>query len=380
MTTAAPLDDRTAAAIREAMAAAMRGQVADACAIGEQALSSGGDRVALNAMLGMLRCRAGEVDRGIEHLRLAHAARSADPVIVRNLAMALSDAGRSAEALEVLTPGVAATDSTMALEKLRGQFAQAAESFDVAVAAYERVVVAKSEDWEAWNNLGNARRMTGDVAGALTALRRADTLAPLSPPIEYNLALACAAAGEIEESERRLQAFADQYPTDTRSLRELHAILKEQTREEDALAAISSAVERAPDDAELSLALASQRLLLLDHVGAEAAYWSVIHKDPSNALANLGLAVTFELTNRTDRLTALIDEAEARGADAEILAFIRALDARRGRRFEEGLVALAQVPESLDTARRAHLLGQLLDGAGRNDEAFSAFADRKSVV
>jgi len=374
MTTAATLDDRTTAAIREAMAAAMRGQVADACAIGEQALSSGGDRVALNAMLGMLRCRAGEVDRGIVHLRAAHDARPADPVIARNLAMALSDADRSAEALDVLTADLAATDSSMALMKLRGQFAQAAEAFDIAIAAYEPVVAANPDDWEAWNNLGNARRMTGDTDGALTALRRADELAPGSPPIELNLALACAAAGQIDEGEQRLRAFADRYPTDTRALRELHAILKEQTREEDALAAIGIAVDRAPEDAELSLALASQRLLLLDHVGAEAAYRSVIKGDPANALANLGLAVTFELTNRTDRLTALIGEAEARGAGAEILAFIRALDARRGRRFEEGLAALAQVPESLDTARRAHLLGQLLDGAGRHDEAFAAFA------
>ena len=374
MTAGAVLDDLTSASIREAMALVRAGRLSDACAVGEQSLASGGDRVALHAMLGMLRCRAGEVDRGIDHLRIAYAARPSDAVVGRNLAMALSDSGRFGEALDVLTPDLAKTDPSMALEKLRGQFAQAAEAFDIAIPAYERVVAVQPDDWEVWNNLGNARRMTGDAEGSLAALRRADALAPGSPPVELNLAMACSAVGNIVEGEQRLRALAEAHPADTRALRELHAVLKEQMREEDALLAIAAAVDRAPNDIELLLALASQRLLLLDHHGAEAAYAAVIAIEPSHPLANLGLAVVFELTNRIERLARLVGEAEARGASAEVVAFIRAFDARRGRRFEEGLAALDRVPDSLETARRAHLLGQLLDGVGRYDDAFAAFS------
>lgn len=375
----APLDDLTTAAIRQAMTRAMAGQLSDACAIGEQALASGGDRVALNAMLGTLRCRAGQLDRGIDHLFAAHHGRPGDSVIARNLVMALSDAGRTAEALDILTPELARGDATMGLETMRGQLAQAASAFDLAIAAYERVVAAQPDNWEAWNNLGNARRMTSDFDGAVAALHRADEITPGSAPVELNLALAYGARGDFAEAEGRLRAMAEAHTADTHALRELHALLKEQAREEEALAAIAAAVDRAPRESELLLALASQKMLLLDHHGAEAAYRAVIAIDPADPLANLGLAVGFELTNRTADLTALVAESEARGVGADIVDFIRAFDARRGRRFEEGIAALEQVPETLETSRRAHLLGQLLEGAGRHDEAFAAFVHMNAL-
>ncbi len=81
-----------------------------------------------------------------------------------------------------------------------------------------------------------------------------------------------AGAGRIDEAEQRLRSMADDYPQDTKPLWELHAIMKELGRGEDALEAIEEAVRRDPTDLELLMALASQRLSMLQGDAAEDAY------------------------------------------------------------------------------------------------------------
>ncbi|HZB68847.1 MAG TPA: sulfotransferase, partial [Sphingomicrobium sp.] len=180
-------------------------------------------------------------------------------------------------------------------------------------------------------------------------------------------------------AERQLRAMADEFPQDSRALRELHALLKEQGREEEALEAIDAAVQRDPADVELLLALASHRLLVHRMEGAEAAYHQVLKLEPANALANVGLAVGYELSNQDAALARLVGEAEQRGASAETLNFIRAFDHRRARRFAEGLAALELVPEELETGRRLHLLGQLHEGLGNYEQAFAAFSRMNEI-
>ena len=70
----------------------------------------------------------------------------------------------------------------------------------------------------------------------------------------------------------------------------------------------------------------------------------------------------------------MASEAEERGVGPDVLNFIRAFDHRRAKRFAEGYAALKLVPEELETARRVHLLGQLLEGLGEYDAAFGAFS------
>lgn len=373
MTVAAPLDDRTTAAIRDAITAASRGRLVEACTIGERALADGGDSAALNAMLGMLRRQSGDVDESIAHWQIANAARPDDSKIAVNLATALAETGRHGEALEVITEKLALADKSMGLARLRGFLAQSAEAHAVAVSTYERVVAAFPDDWEAWNNLGNARRCTGDFEGSILALKEAARLEPGSLPVQLNLAVAIGAAGDLSEAERQLRALADASPSETQPLQELHALLKEQRREDEALRAIEEAVRRDPANVRLLLAQASYLSQLHQHREAEAVYRRAIALEPTNGLANLGLAIVFELTNREEELSRLVGDAAARGVEDEILSFIKAFDFRRKKRFEDGLRELENVSDALETARRTHLLGQLLDGVGRCDEAFAAF-------
>lgn len=370
---ATTLDDLTADAIRRALAAASTGRLADACEIAESALKAGGERAPLHAMLGTLLSRSGDVEEAIVHLRAAHGERPRDIMIAGNLASALGQVGRYAEALEVLTEDLAQSDRSLNLARLRGFSAQMADDFPAAIRSYEQVVAAAPGDWESWNNLGNARRGIDDLEGSVAALAQASKLNPAAAPIRLNYASALVSAGEFEEAEQQLTAMARDFPSDAKPLRQLHGLYKLQARDDEALAAIEEAVAREPSELELRLALASHRLSLLQHSAAEEAYREVVRRDPGNELANLGLAVVFELTNRSGDLKKLVGEAQGRGVSEDALNFIRAFEHRRAKRYDEGLAALRTVPEELESARRAHLLGQLEEGAGHYHEAFAAF-------
>jgi len=367
------LDDQTAVAIRSAIAAAQSGRIPEAVGIGEKALANGGDRASLNAMLGSIHCQTGNLDAGIRHLSVAQAARPDDPVIAGNLATALGQAGKSAQALSILTADLAAKDPSKRLQRLRAFLSQELGEVGVATEAYEDVLASAPDDWQSWNNLGNVRRLAGDSDGAIAALQRAHELNPPSRPIRFNLATSLAAGGRVDDAITHLRAMAVDDRSDATPPRELYAIFKELRREDEALEAIETAAQRSPNDVDLLLTLASQRLTLLRTDAAEQAYEKVIAIDPANELGNLGLAVAYELSNRAEELASLGDAAQKRGASQNAVNFIRAMDHRRAKRFVEGIAALATVPEHLESGRRYHLLGQLQEGAGNFHEAFAAF-------
>ncbi len=379
MSDTANLDDLTKDAVRRALASAAAGRLDAACTIGEQALVEGGDPAALHAMLGMLRGKSGEFERSVDHLRLALVARPSDLIIATNLGSALTQLGHFDEGLSIVTEERARSDKTSRLMKLRGFLAQSAEDFPLAISSYEQVVTAAPDDWESWNNLGNARRLTQDFDGSIAALERAAELNPSSAPTRLNYATTLISSGRLDDGEVQLRRMAGDFPSDAKPLRQLHVLFKAQSRDDDALDAIEHAVKREPGDLELRLALASHQLSMLQHAQAEATYREVISQDPANGLGNLGLAVVFELTNRSAALSALVDEAAERGVSTDVLNFIRAFDYRRAKHFEAGLAALRDVPEELEFARRAHLVGQLEQGAGHYDEAFRAFEQMNEI-
>ena len=373
MTAVSVLDDQTAAAIRNAMSAARSGRIPEAVGIAERAIADGCDSAALNAMLGTLHCQTGNLEGGIRHLRDARALRPSDAVIALNLATALAQQGDYQSALVVLTDEIARTDQTLRLQRVRAYLAQHAGDFQTAIPIYEAIVAAVPDDWETWNNLGNTRRLSGDAEGSVLALEQAAGIEPDSAPVRLNHAMALAGVGRVEEAESGLRRLAADYPQDPHPLRELHLILKELGREEEALAALEAAAERDPSSVELLMALGSHRLNMLQTDAAEQAYRRVLELQPDHDLANLGVAGVFELTNRVEELSALVEEARQRGTSENVVNFIRAMDHRRHKRFAEGLEALKKVPVELESTRRYHLLGQLEEGAGNHDEAFAAF-------
>ena len=124
------------------MTAAGGGRSAEARRIGEAALASGGDAVALNAMLGAFCLQSGDFDRAAHHLRIAHAARPDDPIIALNLGTALAQLGAFAEALDAAPEELARKDPSLRLQRLRAFCSQSSGDYPAAIETYQRIVAA----------------------------------------------------------------------------------------------------------------------------------------------------------------------------------------------------------------------------------------------
>ena len=367
------IDPRTADALRQAMAAAQQGDLQRARTLAEGALAAGGDIVALNAFLGMVRARGGDLPASVRHFRLAHQDRPTDTTIACNLISALIDTGALADALDVAAAPLAFADPSLRIARYRGFLAQSLERFGEAVEAYEHVVARALGDFESWNNLGNARSAIEDFDGSVAALEKAVALDRQAAPTRLNLAIALHWAGRSAEAEAVLRKAATDFPADDRPLQELYTQLKRDGRHEEALPVIQQAVARNPSSAGLQLKLGVESGLARRPADAEHAFRAAITLDPALVDAYLGLAIQYEHTNREDEFAPLIALAEANGLDAGPLAFLRALEHRRAKRFEEGLACIAMVPPDIEPERSAHTRATLLDRLGRSDEAFAAF-------
>lgn len=367
------LQSRTADVLRQAVGAAQSGDVARAQQLAESALAAGGDKVALNAFLGMLLARSSDFESAARHLRSAHDERPSDTTIACNLIAVLIDKGDLAAALDIATRERAQADATLRIARYRGFIAQSLERFDEAVEAYEHVVARNAGDFESWNNLGNARSATGDLEGSVAALEKAMALDPLAPPTRLNLAVALRTVGRSEEAEALLRRTAEEFPDDARALHELYVQYKKEGRQDDAMPAIEAAIARDPDNANLQMKFGVECGLVNRVAEAEQAFGRAITLDPSMTDAYIGLAVQYEHSNREEEFAPLIARAESNGLDEGPLAFMRAYEHRRAKRFEEALSSLALVPSDLEVERTTHLRGNILDRLGRIDEAFEAF-------
>lgn len=373
MNAVSAIDDRTAAAIRQAIAVASAGRLAAACQIGERALDEGGDAVALNAMLGMFRCRAGEFEAALQHLRPAHEARPDDVSIASNLLMALVESGKVEEAFALASPELAKADSSLTVARYRGYAAQLLGDTPAALEAYETVVAAAPGDWQSWNNLGNARLLSEDFEGAIVAFRRSLDLNEDQIATWLNLSRALVKARQFDEAEKQFRLAADRFPSDARPLKELYDLMRSRDRPDEKLhEVLEQAVSRAPDDRELLLALGGHRMLAQQLEAAERACRTVLDVNPHDADAWLDLA-TFWEHMAPDRLPILLDEIEQAGVPSPIPDVVRAFVHRRGKQYSEGLDALQQIPPDFKPWMVEDLRGQFFDKLAKYEEAFAAF-------
>ena len=373
MTAVSALDDRTSDAIRRAIAAAGAGHIASACEIGERALNEGGDTVALNAMLGMLRCRNGEFRTALGHLRPAHQARPEDLAVASNLVAALVECGELEEALSVATPDRAAADKTLRLARYRGYIAQLTGSTDVAVQAYDSILKIDPNDWQSWNNLGNAQLLNGDFEGAVTSFRRSLELNDEPLITHMNFCRALTKAGQFKEAEASLRAAAERFPKDAQPLKDLHDLMRRRGHHDEALhEVLEQAIRRAPNDRDLLLAVGRQRMIADEFDEGELAFRRVLAADPRDAEAFLELAKLYE-HKKPEKLGELVAEAEAVSLPPPAINIVQAYAHRRNKRFVEGLAVLEVVPPDFEPWLTNDMRGQFSDKLGDAAGAFAAF-------
>lgn len=207
------------------------------------ALSGGDPDYALSAAL--LQLELGQADRAVATVRVALSAGKPDQNLVRRFAeslsaagraplaaellgavagpepatlaaqgLALSEAGRPAEALAVLQRAEAAdganaaTHESLSLVYLRG------ERWSEARASAERAVQLDPGRANAWNNLGVALYQQGQPAAALDAWERAVQVDPAQYDTLYNLGVKAAELGRADQARRALEQFLATAPPD----------------------------------------------------------------------------------------------------------------------------------------------------------------------
>ena len=342
------VDDRTADIIRSAMTEARAGRVAQACDIAERGMADGADPGVLNAMLGAIHCSAGNFSAAIEPLSKAAKLRPEDPSIRFELVGALLRTERFGEAVAILSDEVVDADVTMNLLRQRAYAAHMDGQLDLAFSDYRRFLAANNDDWESWNNLGNAYLIAGDLESAIASLRKSALVNPKAAPTRLNLAQSLRDFGDLAGAETELRSMARDFPSDEKPLVDLYHVLRALGRPEaDLEEALEEASKRDPRNIELLIELGALQTQYLSYEKSEKTYRRVVSLSPSNAPAFLGLARTLEHSRPKD-LAALVSEAEAANIDDENRQnLIRAMGARRSKRYEEGLAALAGIPEEV---------------------------------
>jgi len=356
-----------------------RGDLAGAKASAEQALRDDPDNAPLLQLLGLACCRSGDLSQGAAHLHRSLELDPGDPATRLALANALVALGALEQAEALCRPGPWG-EAAPPLWRLRGYVLQTQERFEEAAGCYEQVVAADPNDWEIWNNLGNARRGAGDLDGAIEALARARLLRPDFPAIHFNLGMSLAEAGRLEEGVRAFGEAARLGPDNPAALRELGKALRHLGRHGEALPALERAAALAPAAADIRLELGRALAGLRRFDEAELAYKQALAAEPGLAAAFLERGLLLERGNRLDRLGALLGEAEAQGVPPDALVHLRALALERDGKLEEALAQAQAASVTEEPVPRALLIGKLADKLNRPDIAFQAFEEMNRLV
>ena len=323
--------------LRTAAEALRRRDFDAAHAISSAALAQAPAEPALLGITALALLQLERRDEAIPLLRRQLAVTPQDKAARFNLATLLTASGDAAEAKALVSdhgghPGLA---------RLAGYFHQQEGAIDQAAAAYRAAIEAAPQDWESWNNLGNALSDLGDSAGAISAFENAINRIPPPglPELFLNLNQSLSAVTDREKRLHTAEEAARRFP-------DHHAVRIE--------LGLAQAAAGHRDLAEQTLRLASAAE---DHFGE----------------ARLELGLLLENDNRLDELDAHIAECEALDPRPE-LAFLKAWSLRRRDRFEEAEREARRIPDTINPIRTAQVRAEVAERLGQTDEAFRQFS------
>ena len=163
--------------LSQAIEAFRRGDFDRARQLAEEQLASHPSSPELQHLVGLIDCRTGRVESGVEWLERAARARPDNPQFRLMLVRALIDSGRASDALAIPLPlGSPAGD--VALWHARAEAARAAGDEAAAIEAWQKICSARSEDWRTWISLGRSLLAVNRFQEAESAYDRALALAP----------------------------------------------------------------------------------------------------------------------------------------------------------------------------------------------------------
>ena len=181
-----------------ALAALSRGDFASARRQGEAALRVEPANPAILQLLGIICSQSGDLARGIDYLRKTMELGGDNADNRFNLAKALVEFG-DLEQASVLCDGPIAQNSSE-LQRLKADILKAQGRLGEAVWEYQQYTITHPNEFEGWNNLGNALHEMGDLEGALAALQQARLIKPDSSIIHTNLGRVLVSMDRYEEA------------------------------------------------------------------------------------------------------------------------------------------------------------------------------------
>jgi tetratricopeptide (TPR) repeat protein len=350
--------------LAEALAAFQRGDLERARDLAEQQLGSA-HSPQVEHLLGLIDCRIGRMESGVEWLRRSAEADPANLAFRVMLVRALVDSGRPEEALDIAAPAAAAGPAELALWHARAEAADAAKTFDISAQAWALLCSARPDDWRAWSNYGNALASLERWQEAADALRRAWSINPSEQSIRQNYVGAMVRAGLYEEAADRLKQMLEAGPDDSTMRLTLSRLLADLGKNEDSMAELDKAAELAVgngasgagDSGLIRIAIPQRRA-------------GPVTSEEMRGLREL--AVLLERTNRVEASRSLLEEAEAEGIAREELGYAAAAIALRDGDAAEARRLLSLESPDEDLVRWHRLMAKILDSLGDVDGAFEA--------
>jgi tetratricopeptide (TPR) repeat protein len=316
----------------------------------------------LQHLVGLIHCRLGNGEAGVDWLRRASHADPANVPFRVMLVRALVDSGRPAEALEAATPPSGNTPPELALWHARAEAAQATGDIEAAIQSWGSLCKAGVAQWRLWTSYANALSAAGRWAQAAKAFRQAVELNSTDPALRRSFADALVENGQAGEAAEQLLRFVNENGADAEMRILLAGLLANAGRNDESAAQLDLLAEAATgrpfdDSGEGLIAVAS-----VD--GAVREYLV------------LDLARLLERTNRMDALARLLDDAEARGLNRGRFAYPAASAAFRNGKPEEAKRLLEQDDGSVPRMRRHRLMARVADALG---DPATAFAEAEAM-
>jgi tetratricopeptide (TPR) repeat protein len=236
--------------ISAAIAAFREGDLHRARSLAEEELSKSEQLPLLHHLVGLIDCRMGRFDSGVEGLRRAVDGDPANLSYRIVLARGLIDAGRAAEALDVATAPAGKSVAEIELWQVRAEAAFYAGRREVESEAWRAVCGARPQDPMAWTNLGRSLLAQYRFSEAEMAYREALALSP-ALTVRHELGLALERSNQIEKLGLLLDsALADGVPKER--LADLWALRALRTGDIEEAARLAEAIDIRPDPFRLN--------------------------------------------------------------------------------------------------------------------------------
>ena len=156
---------------------------------------------------------------------------------------------------------------------------------------------------------GNELLNKRDFAAAEEKYRQAVALSPEQEDLHYNLGIALARQGKVEEAKRHYEKALQLFPDYAEAQNNLGNLLLSQNKMDEAIALFRQAIQNSPENPSfrnnLGTALARQQMV----AEATAEFQEAVRLAPDYAEARVNLANAFLASGRPDEAVAQLNEA-----------------------------------------------------------------------